>query len=118
VLAQEPRAGTPKQPSEHERDEDGVVELPEDRDEVRHEVERDGEVYEGEAGDDLPARGDTGVAEQPLEEDRAVRNEPRDGANVPLAGANRQHDDQRQVETGENDSDDEEPLHGAPHPRG
>ena len=37
-----------KQPSQHERHEDGVVELPGDRDEVRHEVERHREVDERE----------------------------------------------------------------------
>jgi hypothetical protein len=111
VLAQEPRAGTPKQPSEHERDEDGVVELPEDRDEVRDEVEGNGEVDESEAGDDLPARGDTGIAEEPLEQDDAVRDEPRDRANVPLPRPDCQHDDQRQVETGENDSSEDQIVH-------
>ena len=51
VLAQEPRAGAAEQSSEHERDEDRVVELPHDRYEVRDEVEREGEVDEREAGE-------------------------------------------------------------------
>jgi hypothetical protein len=118
VLAQEARAGTPKQPSEDEGDHDGVVELPQDRDEVRHEVEGKGEVDEGEAGDDLPARGHAGVRQEPLEEDGAVRDEPREDADVPLAGANGQDDYQRYIGTDENDGSEDEPLHAAAHPRG
>jgi len=89
VLAQQPRPGAPKQPSEDEGDEDRVVELARDRDEVGHEVERDGEVDQREPGRELPARGNAAVGEQPLEEDGAVRNHPRDHADVPLPGANR-----------------------------
>jgi hypothetical protein len=111
VLAQEPRAGTPKQPSEDERDQDGVVELPQDRDEVRHEVERDREVDEGEAGDQLPLRGHARVGHEAPEEDGAVRDEPRDCANVPLPGADGERGYERRVEAGEDDGSEDQGAH-------
>jgi hypothetical protein len=112
VLAQEPRTGTPKQPSEHERDQDGVVELPEDRDEVRDEVEGKREVDERERRDELPPPRDTRVGEEPLEEDGAVGDEPREHANVPPAGADGEGKNQRHVGADENYRDEDEPLHG------
>jgi hypothetical protein len=118
VLAQEPRTGTPKQPSEHERDQDGVVELPEDRDEVRDEVEGKREVEEREGRDELPLPRDTRVGEKPLEEDGAVGDEPRDCANVPLPGADGHDEYQRHVGTDENYGNEDEPLHAGAHPRG
>jgi len=74
--------------------------LPQHGDEVGHEVEGEGEVDEGETGDGLPALLHTRVAEQPLEEDRGVRHEPREHADVPLAGADGEYGDQRRVEAG------------------
>jgi hypothetical protein len=118
VLAHELRPGTPKQPPEHERDEDRVVELARDRDEVRHEVEGEGEVDERERRRDLPARRDPAVGEEALEEDGAVGNGAGDQPDVPGAPAERQGGDQRGVDNGANDGSEEDPAHPAPHPRG
>jgi hypothetical protein len=111
VLAQEPRPGTPKQPSEDERHQDRIVELAGDRDEVGDEVEGDGEVHEREPGRELPARRNAPIGEQSLEEDGAVRHHPGDHADVPLAGANRQRGHQRGVHGEENDSSEGNPPH-------
>jgi hypothetical protein len=111
VLPQEPRPGTPKQPSEDQRHHDGVVELPRDRDEVGDKVEGHREVHECEPGRELPARGHAPVGEQPLEEDGAVRDHARDHADVPLPGANYQRDHQRGVHDEEDDSSEGNPPH-------
>jgi hypothetical protein len=98
VFPQEPRAGTPKQSSEHERDQDGVVELAGDRDEVRHEVKGEREVDESQCRRDLPTRRHARIGQQPLEQDRAVRHEPRDHADVPLVRADHERGDERRVD--------------------
>jgi hypothetical protein len=118
VLSHEPGAGAPKQSSEHERHEDGVVELARDRDEVGNQVERHGEVHQREPGGELPARRDTPVGEQPLEQDGAMGHEPGDHANVPSASADVERADQRRVDDEENDSGEDDPAHPAPHPKG
>jgi len=105
VLTHEPRPGAAQQPPEHERDDDRVVELPRDRDEVRHEVERERQVDERERGRHLPGRRDARVSEQPLEEHRAVGHELRDQPEVPLPRADRDRDDQRRVERRQDDQD-------------
>jgi hypothetical protein len=118
VLPHEPRAGTPKQPSEDKRHQDRVVELARHRDEVRNEVEGHREVDEREPGCELPARGDARVAEEALEQDGAVWNGTGDHADVPLPGADREDGDQGRVEAEENDGNDKQPAHVAGHPRG
>jgi hypothetical protein len=118
VLAYQPRPGAPDQPPEDECDEDRVIELAGDRDEVRHEVERDGQVDEREPGRELPARRDTPVGEEPLEEDGAMRHGAGDHPNVPVAGAERQGSDQRRVGAYENDGNEGDPAHPAAHPTG
>jgi hypothetical protein len=101
VLPQEPRAGTPKQPSEHERDEDRVVELTRDRDEVGDQVERHGEIDERERRRELPPRRHARIAQEPLEQHGAVRNQPGDHADVPLPRPDHEGSDQeRQSQAG------------------
>jgi hypothetical protein len=117
VLAHEPRPGTPKQPPEHERDEDRVVELTGDRDEVRNEVEGDGEVDEREAGRDVPPPRDAPVGEEALEEDGAVGNGSGDHPDVPVAGAEGEKRYQRGIGAQENDGNEGDPAHSGPHPR-
>jgi hypothetical protein len=112
VLAHEPRAGAAKEASQHQRDEDGVVQLARDRDEVRDQVERKGEIHEGERRRNLPAGRNTRIAEEPLEQDGAVRHEPRDHPNVPLPSPDHERDDQRRVDRDEDDRGEEEPAHG------
>jgi len=111
VLAEEPRPGTPKQPSENERDEDRVVELPGDRDEVRHQVERHREVHEGEHRRDLPLARHARIAQEALEEDGAVRHEPGDHPDVPLSRAKDEGGNERRVHDDHDGDDAEEPAH-------
>jgi len=97
VQPDERRPRTPEQTAEHERHEDRVVELAGDRDEVRHEVEGKRQVDERKCRRHLPARGHARVREQSLEQDRAVRHQPRDHPDVPLPAAHNQHGDHRRV---------------------
>jgi hypothetical protein len=103
VLTQQARAGAPQQPSEHERDQDRVVQLTRDRDEVGHEVERKREVDEREHGRGLPDDRNPRIAQQALEQDRAVRHEARDHPDVPLPAAHDERRDHRRVDDAEND---------------
>jgi hypothetical protein len=111
VLPHQPRPGAPEKPPEHERHEDRVVELARDRDEVRDQVERHGEVDEREPGRELPACWDTPVGQQPLEEDGAVGDGAGDHPDVPLAGAKRQNRYQRGIDAHENDGSEDQPAH-------
>jgi hypothetical protein len=103
VLAQEPRAGTPKQSPEHQRDEDRVVELAGDRDEVRNEVERDREIDEREGRRELPPRRHTRVGEEALEENSAVGHEPGDHPDVPLPRPDDERGDEPDVDDEQHD---------------
>ena len=85
MLAQELRLGSPDDVAENERDEDRVVELAHDRDEVRDEVERQGDVGDRETDKDSAPPGHTPVSEQAREEDEAVGDEPRERPDAPLA---------------------------------
>jgi hypothetical protein len=112
VLAYEPGPGTPEQPPEHQGDEDGVVELPRERDEVRDEVERHGEIDEREHARRLPAPGHARVREQPLEEDPAVRHETSDQPHVPLPAAHDDHHQQQRVDGEQRAERDGQPAQG------
>ena len=114
VLSQQLRAGTPEQSAQHQCHQDRVVQLARHRDEVRHEVERHGQVDERERRPDLPATWHARVLEQPLEEDRAVGNQPGDHADVPLAGADHQRGDQGRVDRDQHGEAEEQPAHRAP----
>jgi hypothetical protein len=110
VLSHQQRARTPEQAAQDEGHEDCVVELPQHRDEVRHQVEWKRQVDEGERRGDLPASRHTRVAEQPLEQDRAVGHQPRDHPHVPLARARDQRDHQRRVERDQSADCEEQPV--------
>jgi hypothetical protein len=113
VLTHEPRTGAAEESAQHERDDDRVVELPRHRDEVRHEVEREGEVDEREARRHLPPRGHARIREQALEQYGAVRDQLGDQPNVPLPRADQKRGDEPDVDHDENDGSEEEPVHTA-----
>src|SRR5205085_4429595 len=74
-LADDRLTAAAEEAPQHERDDDDVVELPRDRDEVRHEVERQGEVAdERDEQRLLPAR-DASVPEKAAAEDDTVGDE-------------------------------------------
>jgi inner membrane transporter RhtA len=112
VLTQEHRPGTPYEAAQHQRDENRVVELPEDRDEVGHEVERHREVDEREPRRELPPGRDARVRQQPLEQHRAVGHQPRDHADVPLPRAGGERDQEGRVDHDEDGESAEQPAHG------
>src|SRR5215470_948082 len=58
VLVDELRRASTEDVAKDESDEDGVVEVPGDRDEVRNEVDRHREVGDERAEHDLPPAGD------------------------------------------------------------
>jgi hypothetical protein len=102
VLAHEPRTGAAEESAQHECDDDRVVELPRDRDEVRHEVEGKGEVDERETRRHLPPRGHARIREQALEQHGAVRDKLGDHAYVPLPRADQERSDEPGVDHDEN----------------
>jgi hypothetical protein len=114
VLSQQQRARTPEQSAQHQGHEDGVVELARHGDEVRHEVERHRQVDQRERRGELPATRHARVAEQPLEQDRAVGHQPGDHANVPLARTREQGQHHRRVDHDENPDAEEQPAHRSP----
>jgi hypothetical protein len=83
-------------------------------DEVRHEVERHREIDEGKRRPQLPATRHAGVAQQPLEEDRAVGDQAGDHADVPLARTKDKHGDQGAVGHEQDAGADEQPGHRSP----
>jgi len=114
VLAHEPRPGAAQQPAEHERDDDGVVELAQNRDEVGYEIERERQIDERERRRHLPPRGHARISQEPLEEDRAVRHEPGDHADIPLPRPDDDRNDQREVDRRDSDGNEVEPSHEPP----
>src|SRR4051794_13781625 len=64
-------------------DDDRVVEEPDDRDEVGHEVEGHREVRDDHTEDDLPPPGHAVVAEQAPEEHDAIGDEAHGGTHRP-----------------------------------
>ena len=89
MLAYEPRAGPAHDRAEHECHEDGVVEVPEDGDEVGNEVERCRQVERDEPDEELVPARDPWVAEKPPEEDGALRGERREVAGQASRGGQR-----------------------------
>src|SRR5205085_10516654 len=86
--------GTTREVGEGRRDEDRVVELSRDRDEVRHEVERYGEVDEQERECDLRPPRHARVAEEPAEQDDAVGDERGRLAGVLPASGDEEREDE------------------------
>jgi hypothetical protein len=67
---------------QHECDDERVVELTCDRNEVRDDVEREGEIRNQCRDKKLVAPRQAGIAEQPTEENYEVGDESRDGACI------------------------------------
>jgi hypothetical protein len=63
VLAQQQRPRTPEQSSRHQGHQDGVVELPGNRDEVRDDVERQRKIGNEQSKRDLRTRRDPVILE-------------------------------------------------------
>jgi len=116
VLPDEAGPARAQQRARDGRDEDGVVELPGDRDEVGDEVDRDGEVGDEREEEQFAAARHASIAEQPAKEDEAVGDEAGDRARVAPTSGHQQPGHECGVE-GERDREgDQEPLpraHGA-----
>jgi hypothetical protein len=66
--------------AQDERDDDRIVEMADDRDEVRDEVERRREVADQREEEQLLAPRNASIRTQPAQEDNAVRHEPEQGS--------------------------------------
>src|SRR2546423_9328679 len=71
-------AGASHEIGHHRGDEDRVVDLSCDRDEVRDQVERHGEIRNEQRHGDLRTSWNARIAQQSLEEQNAIRDEARD----------------------------------------
>ncbi len=81
MLLDQARAAAAQHVAQDERHQDRIVEVARDRDEVRHEVDRHGEVGHERREHDLLASRDAWVADEAPEEEQAVRDESRDRAS-------------------------------------
>jgi DNA-binding response OmpR family regulator len=98
VLLHELPSAAAKDRAQDERDQDRVVELAGDGDEVRHEVEREREIGDERAHDQLLPPGHAGIAHEPGEEHHTVGDEPRQRSCVLAPARHEQHDDEGEVE--------------------
>jgi DNA-binding transcriptional ArsR family regulator len=98
-------AGRPQQPAQDEREQDRIVELPRDRDEVRHEVDRADEVEQEPAEDEPCPPRDARIAEQAAND--AVRHEARERGRIAAAARGHEHEHRGGVEGGDERSGDE-----------
>jgi len=93
-LADHPFAANLDEVTEHESDDDGVVELTGDRNEVGHEVDREREITNEREQQQLSAARYARVACQSSDEDDAVGDKSRERASVATAACEdeREHD--------------------------
>jgi hypothetical protein len=105
MFLNEVRSPTPQHNSQRQRHKNRVIQLAGYRDEVGHEVERQGKVGEQSHEQRLAVVGHALLAKQPPEKDQAVRNEA--GQHAGLAAA-----------TEENQGENDDSVNGDKEPEG
>jgi hypothetical protein len=93
----------------NDRDDDRVVELSDDRNEVRDEVDRGREIWTDRDDRELRASGDSSIVKQALEQNGAVRDERGDRSRVLAAPEHQQNKDQREPERDRRKQCDDDP---------
>ncbi len=94
--------------SQHDPHQDRVVQLPCDRDEVGDEIERQRQVADEQAEQQLVATRYPSIAKKPSEEDSAVRHEAGHGASVLPPPQKQQQRDERCVDRERSQGDEED----------
>src|SRR4051794_30845668 len=112
-VALDQRAIAAHQPAEDDRDQQRVVELTRDRDEVRDEVDRGGEVRGREDERDLLAARDRRVPGEPGKQQRAVGDEAGNGTRLAGAPSCKERGDEDRVERDRGQRDPEPRAHGS-----
>jgi hypothetical protein len=96
MLSHERLAARPQEASEHERDDDDVIELAGNRDEIRNQVERHRQVADESKQEQLPTKRHPVVANEPSDENDAVGNESGESACIAPAAGKQEHQDEQQ----------------------
>lgn len=96
--------------AKHKRNDDGVIELPGDRDEVRDEIERQREVTHKRKKEQLPAARDSWIACQPTDEDDAVGDEGRKRPRVGVPATGDEPADETRVDHKDHAERNQEPA--------
>jgi hypothetical protein len=91
MLSHERLAARPQEASEHERDDDDVIELAGTRDEIRNQVERHRQVADESKQEQLPTKRHPVVANEPSDENDAVGNESGESACIAPAAGKQEH---------------------------
>ncbi len=77
MLAHELRAAAAQNGTQNDGHDDRVTELPGDRDEIRHEINRQDEIADEQGEQHLASPRDTRIVQQATHKDDAIRDEPR-----------------------------------------
>ena len=88
-----------KEVAQTERDQNGVVELADSRQEVGNYVDRTREVDDDQYEDELPPSPDPGVAQQSLEQDHAIGDETSESARLCLAAGEVERENRERVKS-------------------
>jgi hypothetical protein len=109
VLADEWLAAPAQEAAEDNRDDHDIVQLTGNGDEVRHQIEGEGEIAREREQQRLLASRDARVLEQPAAEDDAVWNEAGEGAGTLPSAGDDEREDEGRVQEEEDAERDERP---------
>lgn len=115
MLPDEIRAGTSEERPEDDCHDDRVVERAHDGDEVRNDIQREGQVGNQRSQEQLVAPRDPPVPYETGAEDCAIGDEGRPCSGIPPAAHDEQHDDERDVDRQPDCRADAEPAPRAHH---
>jgi hypothetical protein len=99
MLGNELCARSANDAAEGKGEEDGVVQLPGNRDEVRNQIERHRQIRDKGSEEELVTTRNAPVTEEPSKEQHAVRHEARDCARVLAPTGDGQRDYKRDIDS-------------------
>jgi len=108
-LPHERLAARANETAQNKRDHDRVIELPRDRNEIRHEIERERQIADQREEEQLPASGHARVASKTTNQDDAIRDQCRQRPSVFPTAHRDQPAEKRGVEQERHSERDQQP---------